>query len=411
MEIKPFRAVRPTRDKVSLIASRAYETYTLAEREARLDNNPYSFLHILNPGYKYNKEINGAERFALVRNRYQEFKEDGIFIKEKKPAYYVYRIIDREEQQFTGLVAAASITDYIKDRIKKHEDTLRVREELFKEYLKTTGFNAEAVLLTHPGVLELETIYNQIMSDRAEYEFTTTYRDTHYLWPVTDENLIDRITVQFSKIRTLYIADGHHRSSSSCLLAQELAAGDMSSTNDGAHNYFMAFIIPETQLRIHGFSRMITDLNGMDAHEFLIALDTFFKIENRGQEYYEPKKNHHFCMYLDGDFYSLYLRKRYMKFDDALDALDAQILYQRVLKPLLGITDLRNDVRIAYGKGKNDMGRVKELVDAGAFAVGFSMLSPTIESIKSIADARLKMPPKSTYVEPKLRSGVTIYEF
>ena len=410
MNIKPFKAVRPTRDKVSLIASRSYETYTQAERKARLDNNPYSFLHIVNPGYKYHKKIAGAERFTLVRNRYQEFKEDGIFIQEEKPAYYVYKIVDREEQEFIGLVAAASVADYKNGLIKKHEDTLRLREDLFKEYLKTTGFNAEAVLLTHTENDRLEAIYHKVMQERAEYEFTTTYRDTHYLWPIIDENLTDEITAQFKAMPTLYLADGHHRSSSSHLLAEELSKKE-NTESDAAYNYFMAYILPEPQLRIHGFSRMVTDLNGMDTKGFLIALDAIFKIENRGQVYYEPSKKHHFCMYLDGDFYSLYLRKRFLNFDNALDALDAQILYLKVLKPLLGITDLRYDKRIEYGTGKNDMVRVKELVDFGKFAVGFSMLPPKFEDIKSIADAGLKMPPKSTYVEPKLRSGVTIYEF
>ncbi len=225
MNIKPFKAVRPTRDKVSLIAARSYETYTKAEREARLDNNPFSFLHIVNPGYKYHKEITGNERFELVRNRYQEFKEDGIFIQEKAAAYYIYKIVDKDEQEFVGLVAAASVADYASNVIKKHENTLQVREELFKDYLKTVGFNADAVLLTYPDNDALRAIYEHVMTDRAEYEFTTTYRDTHYLWPVLDADLLTEITQLFSTINSVYIADGHHRSSSSYLLARRFKKG------------------------------------------------------------------------------------------------------------------------------------------------------------------------------------------
>ncbi|MGB3776335.1 MAG: DUF1015 family protein, partial [Leeuwenhoekiella sp.] len=181
--------------------------------------------------------------------------------------------------------------------------------------------------------------------------------------------------------------------------------------NPEAFNYFMCYLLPESQLRVHGFSRLIKDLNGLDKEGFLIALDHYFKIEERGAIYYEPTRRHHFCMYLQGAFYSLSLRKKYRDFDNALDALDAQILYNTILKPILNIGDLRFDGRIAYGKGKNDMVQVKEEVDRGAFAVGFSMMAPTIGQIKAVADANLKMPPKSTYIQPKLRSGVTIYEF
>jgi len=411
LHIKPFRAIRPTRDKVSLIAARSYETYTKSEREARLDNNPFSFLHIVNPGYKYHKQITGNARFELVRNRYQEFKEDGIFIEEEAPAYYIYKIVDRDKQEFVGLVAAASLADYANNVIKKHEDTIAAREELFKDYLKTAGFNAEAVLLTYPDNEELKGVFEQVMTARAEYEFTTTYRDTHYLWPVQDPILLTKITQLFCTIKTAYIADGHHRSSSSFLLAEDLKKKNKQHDGNEAYNFFMSYLLPESQLRVDGFSRMIKDLNGLDNEGFLIALDYYFKIENRNAEYYEPTKPHHFCMYLDGSFYSLKLRKRHRNFENPLEALDAQILYTTILKPILAISDLRSDARISYGKGNNDMIRVKEQVDSGAFAVGFSMPPATMTQIKAIADADLKMPPKSTYIRPKLRSGVTIYEF
>ncbi len=410
-KIIPFRAVRPTRDKVSLLAARSYDSYTAMQVEARLRDNPFSFLHIVNPGYKYQKEISGEERYGLVRNRYQEFKEDEIFRQDEKPSFYIYKIVNRDRMEFNGIVAAASVQDYAADVIKKHEDTLEYREVIFKEYLKTVGFNAEAVLLTYPDNSDLESLIEEVMQSRAEYEFTTTYRDTHYLWNVDDETLLNRIQQIFHQMPALYIADGHHRSASSYLLAQDLREENPHHTGEEPYNFFMSFLIPESDLKIYEFNRLVKDLNGMEKEEFLIKLDEYFRIENRGMEYYKPSELHHFSMYLDGEFYSLHLRKTKYEIKNALDALDTQILYTTILKPLLGIEDLRNDQRIAYSHGKIDLAYVKTVVDSGAFAVGFGLVAVTTSELKQIADEGLKMPPKSTYIEPKLRSGVTVYEF
>lgn len=409
-KIIPFKAVRPTRDKVSLVASRSYQSYTQAEREARLDYNPYSFLHIVNPGYKYDKEISGKERYQLVKNRYLEFKEDDVFVQDKKATYYIYRIVDRDHQVFNGIVAAASVEDYKNDVIKKHEDTIASREIIFKEYLKTVGFNAEPVLLTYPDNDVISIIISEIQKERAEFEFTTTYRDTHYLWKIDNENAIDVISKAFYKIETLYIADGHHRSASSRLLCEDLKTQNKNHTGEESYNYFMSFLIPESELKLHEFYRVIRDLNGKSKEEFLIQLDTMFRIENRGIMPYKPSKTHHFSMYLDGEFYSLYLRKNNYTFKSSLDRLDAQLLFETILKPILGISDLRNDKRIDYLSGKKDIVNLKSMIDSEAFKVGFGMVPATIEQLKAIADEGLTMPPKSTYIEPKLRSGVTIYE-
>lgn len=410
-EIKPFKAVRPARDKVSLVAARSYDSYTTEQREARLRDNPFSFLHVVNPGYKYSQVIEGEKRYNLVRNRYQEFKEDGVFMQEQTPCYYIYKIVNHEGVAFTGIIAAASTQDYEKDIIRKHEDTLEYKEEIFVKYLKTVGFNAEPVLLTYPNNDALAGIISSVMQTRAEYEFTTTHRDTHYLWPVSEAPVVSEISEIFKKMPTLYIADGHHRSSSSCLLAQELAQENKNHTSKEAYNYFMSFLIPESDLKIFEFNRLIKDLNGLSKEEFLIQLDFSFRIENRAQHFYKPTKKHHFSMYLDGDFYSLYLRKDTYEIDNALQALDTQILYKLIFEPILGIKDLRNDTRIAYTDGKKDMAFVKTAIDTKEFAVGFGMLPVTTQEMKKIADEGLKMPPKSTFIEPKLRSGITIYEF
>ena len=409
--ILPFRAVRPTRDKVTLVASRSYNSYSIDEREARLRDNPFSFLHIINPGFKYHKEISGARRYSLVRNRYQEFKEDGVFMQDEEPSFYVYKIVNRDGQIFNGIVAAASTEDYKNDIIKKHEDTIEYKETLFMEYLKTVGFNAEAVLLTYPDDDRLKRLLEHVMEKRAEYEFTTTYRDTHYLWNVCDPVVISEIKTIFSKMDALYIADGHHRSSSSYLLAEEKKAANEGQPNAEVSQFFMSYLIPESELKIYEFNRLIKDLNGLSKEEFLIKLDAVYRIEDRGLEYYKPSKKHHFSMYLDGEFYSLYLRKNLYNFENALEALDTYILFSTILKPILGIKNVRNDQRIAYSHGKKDLAYVKSLVDKGSFEVGFGLVPITVEEMKQIADEGLTMPPKSTYIEPKLRSGVTIYEF
>ena len=410
-KIIPFKAVRPTRDKVSLVASRSYQSYTQAEREARLDYNPYSFLHIVNPGYKYDKEISGKERYQLVKNRYSEFKEDNVFIQDDLASFYIYKIVDRDRQVFNGIVAAASVEDYKNDIIKKHEDTIETREVIFKDYLKTVGFNAEPVLLTYPDNESLTEIINKVQKERAEFEFTTTYRDTHYLWKIDTKDELNAISQAFAQMQTLYIADGHHRSSSSLLLQDDLKSKTSKPTGNETYNYFMSFLIPESELKLHEFNRLIKDLNGLTKEEFLIQLDAMYRIENRGLMPYKPSKKHHFSMYLDGEFYSLYLRKPNYKFKTSLDKLDAQLLYKTILKPILGIDDLRNNNRIDYLSGKRDIVNLKSKVDNGEFKVGFGMIPATIDQMKAIADDGLKMPPKSTYIEPKLRSGVTIYEF
>lgn len=410
-KVIPFKAVRPTRDKVSLVASRSYQSYTQAELEARMDYNPFSFLHIVNPGYKYHKDITGKDRFALVKNRYLEFKEDHIFVQDEIPSYYIYKIVNRDGFSFSGIIAAASTEDYKNDVIKKHEDTIEYRENIFKDYLKTVGFNAEPVLLTYPDNEVIGNIIAEIQKERAEFEFTTTYRDTHYMWKLDDEALINIVNNEFESIKIIYIADGHHRSASSFLLSENLKSENKSHTGNEPYNYFMSYLIPESDLKIHEFNRLVKDLNGLSKESFLVKLDAMFRIENRGPDLYKPNNKHHFSMYLDGEFYSLYLRKNNYQFSTSLDALDTQILYKTILEPILGISDLRNDTRIDYSHGKNDLVTIKSKIDNDEYIVGFGLVPITVEELKAIADDGLTMPPKSTFIEPKLRSGVTIYEF
>ena len=409
-KIVPFKAVRPSREKVGLVPSRPFQEYSVEEVKFQLEHNPFSFLHIINPGYKFQKEISGSERFQLVRNRYLEFKEEGIFIRDEKPAYYIYKTISRNET-YCGIIAATSVADYENDVIRKHEDTISQREKLFKDYLDTVGFNTEPVLLTYPDNEVINSITAQVMSQRAEYEFTSLNRDTHYLWVVDGEELTGQIRAEFEKMKAVYIADGHHRSASSWLLAKESAKKNPNHTGEEPYNFFLSYMIAESNLKLYEFNRLVRDLNGLSKKEFLMQLDEWFRIENRGGKLYKPSKKHHFSMYLDKEFYSLYLRKTRYEFTDSLSALDPYILFIKILKPLLGIEDLKNDLRISYLPGGNHTFEVKKAVDEGHYAVGFGMLSLTTDEVKQIADEGLTMPPKSTCIEPKLRSGLTVYEF
>ncbi len=408
--VKPFRAVRAQRDKIVLVSSRSYESYSDAELSSQLAFNPLSFLHIISPSYKFQHEATTEERFTMIRNRYLEFKEENILITDEKPAYYIYKKVTNIHS-FIGIIAATASEDYQKNIIKKHEETIHSREVLFEKYLKTVGFNAEPILLTYPDNELIDSVLKKHQTQRAEYEFTSRNLKTHYLWLVTDADDIDLIASEFKKMDAIYIADGHHRSASSYLLTQDLKAANKNHTGTEAYNFSMSYLIPESNLKIASFNRFIKDLNRLSKGAFLVKLDKWFRIENLGRQLYKPSKKHHFSMYLDGDFYSLYLRKTAYQFDNPLSDLDAQLLYDTVLNPILGITDLRNSDRLKYKPAINAEIDLKTEVDSGKFKVSFGLFPATVTQIKAIADANLKMPPKSTYIEPKMLSALTLYEF
>ncbi len=408
-KIKPFKAIRPTRDKVALVSSESYETYTTEELEAKLNTNPYSFLHIINPGYKDHKEVYGKQRFKMVKKRFLEYLGDGVYIKDDTAAYYIYEKVT-EETSYCGLICAASVKDYKDNIIKRHEATIKQREVLFQNYLKVTGFNAEPVLIMYPDNRRITSIINRYKTERPEYEFSTGDKSLHKMWLITKEEDIKAISTEFLELPATYIADGHHRSASSCLLADNLMAEGNHNGKEN-YNYFMSCLIPESQLQISEFYRLVKDLNGYAKDDFLRKIEIHFRLKNTKSTFYKPIKKHQFSMYLDGEFYALELKNIDRKFTNELSKLDAQILYETILSPILGILDERYDNRIAYLSGKKDEAKVKSEVDKGMYKVAFGMVPVSINEIKAIANANLTMPPKSTYVEPKLRSGLTIYDF
>ena len=402
-KIIPFKAVRPTPDKVALVTCRNYDDYSPAELASWLNFNPYSFLHVINPAYVHTQKITLDKRYKGVAHKYQDFKTEGIFIKEEKPVFFLYQIVTKL-QSFTGIVAGTSIDDYKNNIIKKHEDTLQYRVELFKDYLHQTEFNTEPVLITYPDNFEIDSWISEKKKEQPIYHYSTTNKEIHTLWKIETDHEIKWLQNQFEKIPELYIADGHHRSASAELLYDQ----DKHLGNENL-NYFMSFLIAESNVKIYEYNRIIRDLNGYSKDDFLEKLSEHFIIKSKEQELWKPQSKFEFGMYLDGDFYALFYKQENHK-PSILENLDAQILYDKVLLPILGIEDLRNDERIEYIPGKQSIATIKELVDEGEFEVGFMLYPSDISEIKALADNNLIMPPKSTYIEPKFRSGLIVYE-
>ena len=403
-KIKPFKAVRPAPDKVALVTCRTYDDYSSAELAAWLDFNPYSFLHVIHPAYANAQKVSLEKRFKAVANKYQDFKHDQILIEEEHPVFYLYEI-QSKGQTFTGIIAGTSVKDYQDNVIKKHEDTLQYRVELFKDYLHQTNFNTEPVLITYPDSVEINTFIALRKKSKPVYEYSTTNKEKHTLWKIDTQSEIDWLQEHFENIPNLYIADGHHRSASAELLFEQ----DKHLGNENL-NYFMSFLIAESNVKIYEFNRLIRDLNGLSKDDFIKKLSEHFVIVAKDQEIWKPQNKFEFGMYLDGSFYALFYKKENHQQASILDNLDAQILYDKVLFPLLGIEDLRNDERIDYIPGKQSISVIKDLIDEGEFEVGFMLYPSDINEIKALADNNLIMPPKSTYIEPKFRSGLVVYE-
>ena len=408
-KIKPFKAVRPAPDKVALVTCRTYDDYSSAELAAWLDFNPYSFLHVIHPAYANAQKVSLEKRFKAVANKYQDFKHDQILIEEEHPVFYLYEI-QSKGQTFTGIIAGTSVKDYQNNVIKKHEDTLQYRVELFKDYLHQTNFNTEPVLITYPDSVEINTFITLRKQSKPVYEYSTTNKEKHTLWKIDTQSEVDWLQEHFENIPNLYIADGHHRSASAELLYEQ----DKHLGNENL-NYFMSFLIAESNVKIYEFNRLIRDLNGLSKDTFIKKLSEHFVIVAKDQEIWKPQNKFEFGMYLDGSFYALFYKhnNNVISSEDEksiLDNLDAQILYDKVLFPLLGIEDLRNDERIDYIPGKQSISVIKDLIDEGEFEVGFMLYPSDINEIKALADNNLIMPPKSTYIEPKFRSGLVVYE-
>ena len=398
IKIRPFKAFRPTRDKANLVASRSYLTYSNETIKEKLNHNPYTFLHIINPDYTFNKKTTGINKFKLIKEKFNEFVNEGILKKDKVASYYIYQKSNKKNT-FTGIISAVSIKDYLDNRIRKHEKTLAKREKMFCDYLDTTGFNAEPVLLSHKPNYEINNIINKYINNRPEYEFTTTNRALHKLWLVNAPIDIKKITNAFKKIEYLYIADGHHRCASSALLSKQ----KKSETSQ----YFMSYLIDENQLNILNFNRLIRSLKNLTPQQLLNKIKNNYIVTKKSVRCYTPNLENEISMYLNNQWYSLIVKKE--NHTSISSNLDPSILSNNILKPILNIIDERTDKNISFLNGNIPLYTIKEKVDNGEYAVAFILKPISMNSIKQVADNNETLPPKSTYVEPKLRSGLTIY--
>ena len=405
-KISPFRAIRPKRDIVHLVATRPFYTYKKNVLKAKMEDNPFTFLHIINPEFKQTTKTkpNSKERFQTVKKRYEEFLASGIIFKEKNPSLYIYRQTT-VAKVFIGVIGGASVADYENGLIKKHEATLTSRETMFTSYLEEVGFNAEPVLLTYAGSDTINSIISSAIQERPEYEFTTTDLIKHELWVVSQE-YAKQIQEAFNSIPCTYIADGHHRCASSASLANNRKNNGQAVL--GAEN-FLAYFVEENNLSILAFNRLVKSLGGYSKATFLHALSALGKIELLS-EARTPLQEHEICIYLENEWYSLLLVDYLIEVDHAVNSLDSQMLTEFILKPLLGIEDLKTSDQVEFVPGNQDLSLISESVDSGKFAIGFVLYPLSIEQVKKVADQQMNMPPKTTYVEPKLRSGLTNYD-
>ncbi len=402
-DFKPFRAVRPPRDRAHLVGSRSYINYSDDGLRDKLKGNPYTFLHVIMPETKYDdfKNLELQERFGLVKKEYRRFLKKKYLLQDETPNFYLYRQT-KKKNQYIGIIGGIASCDYDNGLIKKHEQTLTKREALFKKYLETTSFNAEPVLLAYQDSEVVNRITEKVLSERPEYEFFTTDKVKHELWVINDKARQGKITEEIKKIGALYIADGHHRSASSALLSRECLKEEESQKS-----HFMAMLIPKSSLKIFEYNRVIKDLNGLSVDDFIQKLSQEFKIKKL-EKAYNPKKKHAFGMYIDNSWYRIKLKKSSLE-SGIIEQLDTYLLTHKILTPILGIKDLKTDNRAGFISGVDGLDAIQHAVNNKNFKIGFTLFPASFEDLKKVSDANLTMPPKSTWIEPKLRSGLTIY--
>lgn len=402
--IRPFKGIRPAKDKVHLVASRSVDSYNTAQLTAKLNENPYTFLHVIKPEFKESVKAKpgSPEQLGKVKAKFTQFVREGILLPDTEESFYVYRQF-QNDHVFTGIIGCASIWDYFNNAIRMHEQTLLEREEKLRNYLEVCDFNAEPVCLCYPDTPEVEKTILEITVTEPVYDFTTTDRIRHQLWKVSDKKYLARIVSAFEKIPSVYIADGHHRTASSSLLGKTMKIKNKNHTGEEPYNFFMAAYFPESNLKVYEFNRAVKDLNFLSKDTFLRKISAHFTIENKGEHPYRPIMRGNMSLYLEKTWYSLTLKNLQE------EKLDAELLSELILSPLLNIHDMKTDKRIFFVSGTKGTEELKKIVDSGKAMAAFGLYPVTMRDIIHVADSGKTMPPKSTWVEPKMRSGLVIY--
>ena len=410
VKIKPFAGIRPPREIAAEVASRPYDV--LSSSEAKREAGKRSLLHIIKPEIDFDPiaDEHAPEVYEKAVENFRRWRDEGWLKQDGRENYYIYAQTMNGRTQY-GLTACCHFQDYLEGRIKKHELTRSEKEEDRMKHVRNQKANLEPVFFSYPARREIDEIVAGVVKEKPEYDFTAEDGVRHQLWTGSDGKTIDGLTSLFAGIPALYVADGHHRTAAAARVGEEMMRKNPNHTGNEEYCWFLAVIFPDNQLGIIDYNRLVKDLNGLSEDEFLARLGRDFLVENKGSEIYKPDRLHNFGMYLNGNWYSLTAKPGTYDDKDPIGVLDVTVLSDRVLDSILGIKDLRTDKRIDFVGGIRGLGELKRRVDSGEMKVAFALYPVTMQQIIDIADSGKIMPPKTTWFEPKLRSGVVIHSF
>lgn len=409
--IKPFRGVRPPKKYVSQVASRPYDVLNSEEARAEASGNEKSLYRIIKPeiDFPVGKDEHDDDVYEKAIENFNKFQDKGWLVQDEQEMYYVYAQTMNEKTQY-GLVVCAHVEDYMSGKIKKHELTRRDKEEDRMKHVRVNNANIEPVFYAYPENEEINKIVDKVAKQEAEYDFVSVDGVGHHFWLVSDKEDIDTITDIFSTFPAMYIADGHHRSAAAALVGAEKAKQNPNHTGNEEYNYFMAVCFPDNQLTIIDYNRVVKDLNGLSPEELLEKLEENFEVEATGTEIMRPKALHNFSIYVDGKAYNLTAKSGTYDDNDPIEQLDVTITSNLILDQIFGIKDLRSDTRIDFVGGIRGLDELKKRVDSGEMAFAMALYPVSMKQLMAIADTGNIMPPKTTWFEPKLRSGLVIHK-
>ncbi len=409
--IKPFKGVRPPKNIVEKVASRPYDVLSSLEARLEAGNNEKSLYRIIKPEIDFEEMIDEHHPDVYERavKNFNKFQERGWLIQDEQENYYLYAQTMNGRTQY-GLVVCSHVDDYMSGKIKKHELTRKDKEEDRMMHVRVNDANIEPVFFTYPDNEELDSIVKKVIAAPAEYDFTAQDGVGHHFWIINNKDDVKKITELFSEIPYLYIADGHHRSAAAALVGAEKAKNNPDHTGNEEYNYFMAVCFPANQLNIIDYNRLVKDLNGLTPAGFIEKLRNHFIVEKKGTDIANPTSLHNFSIYLDGNCYSLTAKPDTYDDNDPIGVLDVTISSKYILDEILGIKDLRTDKRIDFVGGIRGLGELKQRVDSGEMKLAIALYPVTMRQLMDIADSGNIMPPKTTWFEPKLRSGLVIHK-
>ncbi len=412
MKIKPFKGIRPPKAYVEQVQSRPYDVLNSAEARAEAEGNEKSLYHIIKPEIDFPEgtDEHDPKVYEKAAQNFQMFQDKGWLVQDGKEHYYIYAQTMNGKTQY-GLVVCAYVDDYMTGKIKKHELTRRDKEEDRMKHVRVNNANIEPVFFAYPDNKDVDAIVAKYTKGAPEYDYTAELDGfRHTFWIIDDDADIQRITELFAAMPAMYIADGHHRSAAAALVGAEKAKQNPNHRGDEEYNFFMAVCFPANQLTIIDYNRVVKDLNGLSDEEFLRKLSEDFIVEKKGTEIFKPSRLHEFSLYLGGNWYSLVAKPGTYNDNDPIGVLDVTISSNLILDKILGIKDLRSDKRIDFVGGIRGLGELKKRVDSGEMKVALALYPVSMKQLIDIADTGNIMPPKTTWFEPKLRSGLVIHK-